>query len=102
MITAERVREICSALRVAGAGWPDIARRLPEFGRLSLGRPVGPGLVRPWVLLNEEHEEHDAPVRLVRHENGVWFPKGAYLVDVERMGHERTTDRPGHAPEGTG
>lgn len=92
MITAGRVEEICSALRVAGAGWVDIARRLPEYRKHSLGIPSGIGLHRPWVLLDGEHEEHDAPVRLVRHENGVWFDKGTYLVDVERRGHDRPTD----------
>ena len=94
MITAGRVDEICSALTSAGAGWADIARRLPEYGKHSLGVPAGPGHHRPWVLLAETHEEHDAPVRLVRYENGVWFPKGAYLVDVERRAHGTTTDDP--------
>ncbi len=85
MITAVRVEEVCSALTAAGAGWTDVARRLPEYRKHSLGLAgPAPGHHRPWVLLNEEHESHESPVRLVRYENGTWFAKGAYLVDVER------------------
>lgn len=83
MITAVRVAEVCSALRAAGAGWPDVARKLPEFVRLHHGTPSGPGLVRPWVLLEGPHEKHDAPVRLIRYENGTWFLKGTYLHEIE-------------------
>lgn len=83
MITAARVAEVCSALRAAGAGWPDVARKLPEFQKLSRGIPSGPGLHRPWVLLEGPHENHESPVRLVRHENGVWFDKGTYLHEIE-------------------
>ena len=82
MITAGRVTELCSQLTAAGAGWADVARKLPEFQKLHHGRPSGPGIVRPWVLLEGPHEDHDAPVRLVRHENGRWFAKGTYLREV--------------------
>lgn len=84
-ITAARVAEVCSALAAAGAGWADIARRLPEFSKLHLGQPLlGPGYVRPWVLLAGEHETYETPVRLIRHENGTWFIKGTYLHEIER------------------
>lgn len=82
MISAGRVDEVCSQLQAAGAGWATVARKLPEFERLSLGVPSGPGLVRPWVLLTGPHEDHDAPVRLLRHENGRWFPKGTYMREI--------------------
>lgn len=80
MITTARVGEIKSALAVAGAGWPTVARRLPEYERHSLGVPSGIGLHRPWVLLNEYIEDWDAPPRLVRHESGRWFLKGELRV----------------------
>jgi len=88
VITAVRVAEVCSALRAAGAGWPDVARHLPEFVKLHHGKP-GPskGHVRPWVLLDGPHEKHDAPVRLIRHENGTWFDKGTYLHEIEGAHH---------------
>lgn len=82
-ITAARVAEVCAALQAAGDGWPGVARALPEFERLHKGRPAGPGMVRPWVLLDGEHERYDAPVRLLRHENGRWFIKGTYMREVE-------------------
>lgn len=84
MITAVRVDEICRALTAARAGWPTVARQLPEFERLSYGKPLGPGLHRPWVLLRGEHEDFDAiPVRLVKFETGVWFMKGERIADVQ-------------------
>lgn len=83
MITAERVTEVCSQLTAAGDSWPGVARKLPEFERLHPGRPLGPGYVRPWVLLTGPHETYDTPVRLLRHENGRWFLKGTYAREVE-------------------
>ena len=83
MTTSDRVAEIIGQLEAAGAGWADIARKLPEFRRLSLGVPAGPGLHRPWLLLDEV-DDYDAPPRLVRYENGTWFLKGARLIDIER------------------
>lgn len=84
MITAARAAEIRSVLAVAGAGWATVARRLPEFERLSHGRPSGPGLHRPWVLLNDDIEDWDAPPRLVRFDTGHWFLKGERVIDFTR------------------
>lgn len=84
MITAERVDEICRQLTAAKAGWVGVAQQLPEFVRLSYGRPLGPGHCRPWVLLQGPHEEYDGvPVRLVKFETGVWFMKGERIADVQ-------------------
>lgn len=83
MITRARVGEIIGQLEAAGAGWADVARRLPEFQKLNRGVPSGPGLVRPWVFLADEIEDYEAPPRLVRHENGVWFLKGTPYRDIE-------------------
>lgn len=84
MITARRVDEVCIALTRAKAGWPGVARQLPEFERLHYGKPLPPGIVRPWVLLAGEHEDFDGiPVRLIRMESGVWLMKGERLADVE-------------------
>lgn len=84
MITAVRVDEICTALTRAKAGWPTVARALPELARYSYGQPLGPGHHRPWVLLKGEHEDFDSiPVRLVKFETGVWFMKGERLADVQ-------------------
>jgi len=77
-----RVAEIIGQLEAAGAGWADVARRLPEYHKHHLGRPSGRGLVRPWVLL-DEIEDYEAPPRLVRYENGRWFLKGTLLRDLE-------------------
>lgn len=87
MITAAREADICSALRAAGARWPAVARALPEFARLGRAKPPGPGMGRAWVLLNGEHERHDMPVRLLQHENGVWFPLGTYIHEIEEIHH---------------
>lgn len=85
--TPERMTEILTALTVAGAGWPDVARKLPEYQRHSLGIPSGPGVHRPWVLLTDDYPPYwdtQTPVRLVRHETGLWFLKGStYLRDLE-------------------
>lgn len=81
MITAARLTEILDELVTAGDDWPTRARKLPEFGKLSTGKPTGPGLHRPWVLLNGEHEHFDnVPVRLVMYEDGTWFLKGTVTI----------------------
>lgn len=82
MTSMDRVVEIIGQLQAAGAGWADVARRLPEFRKLSHGRPAGRGLHRPWLLL-DEIDDYDAPPRLVRYENGVWFLKGTLTRDIE-------------------
>lgn len=85
VVSAARVDEILAALTAAKAGWPNVARKLPEFARLSYGKPMGTGIHRPWVLLEGQHEEFDlVPIRLVRFETGVWFMKGEYARDIER------------------
>lgn len=86
MINKARMAEILAALEEAGDGWPAVARRLPEYARLHRGRPAGPGVVRPWVLLSGHHEGWpvDLPVRCIRHETGVWFTKGTTTNDIER------------------
>ena len=84
MITAVRVDEICRALTAAKAGWPTVAQALPELVKFSYGKPLGPGVVRPWVLLAGPHEDFDGiPVRLVRFETGVWFMKGERIAEVQ-------------------
>lgn len=84
MITARRVDEVCAALTRAKAGWVGVAQQLPEFVKLSYGKPLGPGLHRPWVLLAGPHEDFDGiPVRLVRFETGVWFMKGERIADIQ-------------------
>lgn len=83
MITMARVVEIIGQLEAAGAGWADIARRLPEYRKHRPGVPSGPGLTRPWLLL-DEIEDYDAPPRLYRYENGVWFLPGTRTLDIER------------------
>lgn len=83
MTSEERLTEIIGQLQAAGAGWADIARRLPEFRKLSHGRPAGRGVHRPWILL-DEIDDYEAPPRLVRYENGVWFLKGTRTADIER------------------
>jgi hypothetical protein len=86
-----RVTEILAALEAAGDGWPAVARRLPEFARLHRGRPLGPGVVRPWVVLSCPHEGWpiDLPVRLILHETGVWFVKGTTINEIERKARGR-------------
>ena len=94
MITARRVDEICIALTRARAGWPTVARSLPELVKLSYGKPLPPGQHRPWVLLQGPHEEFDGiPVRLVRFESGVWFMKGERIADVQ---HRLTGENDAH------
>lgn len=88
IISAGRFDAIIDELNAAGDDWPRVARRLPEYLRLSQGVPSGPGLVRPWVLLHGEHEYLEMPPRVIRYENGCWFHKGQYKADVER----RTND----------
>lgn len=75
-ITNGRLVELETALDEAGEDWPAVARRFPEFVKLSRGRATPPGLHRPWVLLNGEQEYYRlVPVRLVRFEDG-WKMKG--------------------------
>lgn len=94
MITAERVEEILAELWSAGAMWPAVARRLPEYDKLHHGCPEGSGKVRPWVLLRGEHEGWGPiPVRLIRHELGPWFVKGTYAHEIERKARRGNTAR---------
>lgn len=83
MITAARVEEIRAALTAAQDAWPQVAKRLPEFGRLSKGIPSGARVHRPYVYLDVEHEDHDSPVYLVQYETGVWFTLGTYTRELE-------------------
>lgn len=82
-ITDARLREIALSLAEVGDDWPAVARRLPEHASHARAVPLGPGVHRPWVLLNDEHEYLEMPMRLIRHENGTWFYKGQYMADIE-------------------
>jgi hypothetical protein len=84
VINFSRVDEITRELTEAKAGWPTVARRTPEIARLSYGRPLGPGMHRPWVLLNDYIEGYDAPPRLIKLEDGTWFLKGEPLLRRDR------------------
>lgn len=83
-VTDQRLAEIAAILTEAGDNWPAVARKLPEYKQHALPVPSGPGVHRAWVLLSEEHEYLEMPMRLLRHENGSWFHKGQYKQDVER------------------
>lgn len=83
-VTDARLRDIARSLTEAGDNWPAVARRLPEYKSHALPVHDGPGVHRAWVLLSEEHEDLEMPMRLLRHENGSWFHKGQYKREVER------------------
>lgn len=78
MITNARLFEIEAELEAAGEEWVRAARALPEYKRHHEGTPSGPGLVRPWVLLNgpQEWVGDGIQVRLIRFEDGAWLLKG--------------------------
>lgn len=83
-VPARRVDAICGALMRARDGWPAVARALPEFSKLSLGKPRGIGAHRPWVLLAGEHEDFEqVPLRLVLFENGLWALKWTRVSEVQ-------------------